>query len=229
MTRKLMLPLLAAAGTLAVGAPAANASSLGSKVGQLSGKVAGLSKAVSGLMDTDKGQNASIDRVNNRVDTVVKNVAGVLAAVPAVQDALTNPVTGLVGLNNARPKFVNFTITNTNVEPHNGAVINGSTPGFKSVTYTGTDSTGAQTYILDFGQDITKRVGITSVATPDLSGADDATITPCGVSSATINACNGVSPNSASASTALFTSGGTANPNGGLSGKLAFNVVFLAG
>jgi hypothetical protein len=170
-----MLPLLIAGATLAV-SPAANAASLGSKVGQLSGKVAGLTKAVNGLQDTDKGQNAAIDRVNGRVDTVVKNLASVLDALPVITKALNDPATGLAAQNAARPIGGIFTVEDpTNRPAHSGITVKSATSGFVTVKRIATEE-----YYLDFGRDVSKRVPVLVPVTPSTAKFVFGNVTNCG-------------------------------------------------
>lgn len=177
MRRKLMLPALAACALLAVSAPAATAkphkayaASIASKLSEVSGQLKALQKAVSQMEGVNKGQTTAISTVDGRVNTVVSNLAGVsakvdaiIAGVPAITAALTalkdgltainaalqNTTTGLVGLNLARPQFGIYSSAGTFL---GGTGTVGSGPKANVL------GTAGNAYVVDFGNDVSKRV-----------------------------------------------------------------------
>jgi hypothetical protein len=177
MRRKLLLPALLACSMLAISAPVvsakshAHSASLASSLSKISGAVKGLQKAVGNIVKVNLGQTGAIHGVDTRVDTVVANVAAVkatvdaiVAGVPAIVDGLTqlkagllaiqsalgNTTTGLVGLNLARPQFGNFS---------GAGVILGGTGQVTGASGPKTDAThpATGTYVVDFGNDVSKR------------------------------------------------------------------------
>ena len=168
MRRKLALPVLAACALFAVSAPAANAISAG-------GVIKIIQKALKPIQDVNAGQTAAINGVDKRVDTVVSNLAGVSAKVDAIlaaatntiqpallalkdgltaiQAALNNTTTGLVGLNLARPQFGVF--DNTGAIAGSTGLSGGSGP--TGAAFHGAGGL-ANFYIVDFGNDVSKRM-----------------------------------------------------------------------
>lgn len=158
----------------------AAAKSAGLAIGTLT---AGVTKA----QTTADGANSKADTILAQApaifDALTKLKDGLTAAgagLTAINAALQDPVTGLVGLNNARPKFAVIS----------GTAVAGSTPGFVGVTRV---TTGL--YILGFGQDVSKRAPQLSLNTPGVpvTGATPiGQILNCGGSDASKTACENV-------------------------------------
>lgn len=166
MSRKLLLPLLIAGSMLAGLAPssfAATEASQDRKISKARGAIKGLKKAISLIEDRNLGQTEAINRVDARVAALESKVTTVVSAateaLTKIQTALEDPVTGLRALNLARPKFASVTTSGT------GATVNGATPGFGSAVRIGTGR-----YILNFGDDMSKRAAQLSINTP-MAGA----------------------------------------------------------
>ena len=86
--RKLALPLLAAFAVLAVAAPAANAVTA-------KGVIAIVNKAIAPLKDINDGQTAAINRVDDRVTTVVADLTALSNKVDAIVAVATDSLTKL--------------------------------------------------------------------------------------------------------------------------------------
>lgn len=166
--RKLALPLLAVCAVFAVSAPAAQSATLGSKLSKVSGALKGLQKAVSLMDDVNKGQTGAINGVDARVTTVVANLDALdkkvtaitnaaTSALTTINSALTNSTTGLVGLNLARPQFGTF-LGNGTIAGGTGQVSGASGPKANATRL------AAGTYLVDFGNDVSKRALHTTAA-----------------------------------------------------------------
>jgi hypothetical protein len=168
-----MLPALAACALLAVSAPVASAhkahtaSSLSKKLSAASGAIKGLKKTVAALFNNDAGQVASIHNVDGKVVALDATVQTILSGVPAIvngltalQTALQNPTTGLVGLNLARPQFGTFASAGT-IIGGTGQVTGASGPKADATHPAG------GTYVVDFGNDVSKR-SLNVAASPGL-------------------------------------------------------------
>ncbi|MDX6641360.1 MAG: hypothetical protein QOF12_2371, partial [Solirubrobacteraceae bacterium] len=197
--RKLLLPALAACALLAAGAPVASAHkshvatvSLGTKLSRAAGAIKGLEKTVKALFNNDSGQKDAIHTVDGKVAALGATVQGILSGVPlitggltALGTALADPVTGLVGLNHARPQFGAFTGA--------GVIIGGTgqTTG-ASGPKANVISTGAVpgVYVVDFGNDVSLRVFSVNVFPPGPgTTVPSAGATDCGVSSSAAALC----------------------------------------
>ena len=152
--------LVASAVVLAIAVPAAHATPTRVVLSNINAAVKGLQTDVRNLRDADSGQAAAIHRVDQRVDTLVANlatlttkidgsVAAATAAFASVNAALTNPTTGLVGLNNARPQYGAFTST--------GAFIAGTGTVARGPSGNALGHTPAGRFVIDFGNDVSTR------------------------------------------------------------------------
>ena len=192
--RKLLLPALAACALLAAGAPVASAHkshvatvSLGTKLSRAAGAIKGLEKTVKALFNNDAGQKDAIHTVDGKVAALGVTVQGILDGVPAITNALKDPVTGLVGLNHARPQFGAFTGAGT-IIGGTGQTAGASGPKANVI------STGAipGVYVVDFGNDVSLRVFSVNVFPPGPgTTVPSAGATDCGVSSAAAALCAG--------------------------------------
>src|SRR4051794_38179040 len=108
--------LLVCAAALVVAAPTAHATPTRVVLSNINAAVKGLQTEVKALQGADLGQTAAIHRVDQRVDALVAGLAALTgkldtavsvatSALAQVNAALTNPSTGLVGLNSARPQY----------------------------------------------------------------------------------------------------------------------------
>lgn len=160
MTRKLMLPVLALCAFALVSTPA-----LAHK--KQAGAIAGLTKAVKSAYDEISGIKNALNETYDKTSTVDSRVtaldtkvnaitAGATAALTAINNALQNSTTGLVGLNLARPQFGAFSVA--------GAILGstglsgGSGPKTDAVKGSSSAPDRDGLYVVDFGNDVSKRV-----------------------------------------------------------------------
>lgn len=133
------------------------------------------------------------------------------AGLTAINAALQDPVTGLRALNLARPKFAVITTTpdNPNGTPPTtaGAAVGGSRPDFGGVT-----RVAEGVYVLNVGQDVSKRAPQLSVNVPRLPAgptvnlAGIGQILNCGASDGSRLACAGVGVTAADAPSRVLVS-----------------------
>jgi hypothetical protein len=196
--RKLLLPALAACALLAAGAPVASAhkahaaatTSLGTKLSRAAGAIKGLEKTAKALFNNDAGQKDAIHTVDGKVAALGATVQALVAGVPtivngltALQTALQDPVTGLVGLNLARPQFGNYSSTGTFLGG-TGTVASG--PKANAIGASG------GTFVIDFGNDVSKRVFSVNPF-PGSAAAGVPQVTDCANAGSTCGALQGVS------------------------------------
>jgi hypothetical protein len=213
--RKLLLPALAACALLAAGAPVASAHkshvatvSLGTKLSRAAGAIKGLEKTAKALFNNDAGQKEAIHTVDGKVAALGATVQTILSGVPAIvngltalQTALQDPVTGLVGLNLARPQFGNYSSTGTFLGG-TGTVASG--PKANAIGASG----GA--FVIDFGNDVSKRVFSVNPF-PGSAAAGVPQVTDCANAGSTCGGLQGVaSDTNVNHVLVLFGAGGTA-------------------
>jgi len=161
-------------------------------------KLAGL--AIARAQSTADTANGKADSILAQAPAIIDALTKLKDGLTAIQTALKDPVTGLVGLNNARPKFAVV----------NAGAFAGGTPGLTASSVT---RVAMGVYIIDFGQDVSKRapqLSLNSVSTA-LLGPTSNGVTPigqilnCGGSTTTMTACNTVRAGSGTVNHALIT------------------------
>ena len=185
-------------------------------------KLAGL--AIARAQSTANTANGKADSILAQAPAIIDALTKLKDGLTAIQTALKDPVTGLVGLNNARPKFAVIT-TDTKQSPPASSVA-GATPGFVGVT-----RRGAGVYVLNFGQDVSKRAPQVSINTPgpQVGGASGiGQIFNCGASDAARAGCEQVLPGSGNANNALVTTEAVVS-GAGQPADLTFTATEIAG
>jgi hypothetical protein len=113
--------------------------------------------AIDGLNAEDGTQNGRLDTLEGTVDQIVSAAGDIIAGLTAVGDGLTavnaalqDPVTGLVGLNNARPQYGVFEA--------DGNFLGGTGTGAGQGPGSDAFHAGDGTYVVDFANNVLNRV-----------------------------------------------------------------------
>jgi len=158
MRRKFLLPAFAACAMLVVGAPAASASKAHVSASNTAKAITFLLSAnkqkgsdIGALKDQVTGLTAAVKSIHDGLDPIVAAAPSILAGFTAINSALTDPVTGLVGLNHARPQFGAFNGADGTILGGTGQVTGASGPS----TNASHPTTGK--YLVDFGDNVSQR------------------------------------------------------------------------
>jgi len=157
MRRKFLLPAFAACAMLVVGAPAASASKAHVSASNTAKAITFLLSAnkqkgsdIGALKDQVTGLTAAVKSIHDGLDPIVAAAPSILAGFTAINSALTNTTTGLVGLNLARPQFGAFNADGT-IIAGTGQVTGASGPSGAAI------HNAPGKYIVDFGDNVSQR------------------------------------------------------------------------
>jgi hypothetical protein len=162
MRRKFLLPALAACAMLAIGAPVSSArtahATKTSATSFLLTAVKHLQSRAGTLEDLATGFKSAISSLNSTVEAIVAGVPAITSALTKINNALNNTSTGLVGLNLARPQFGTFKGSDGSILGGTGQVSGASGPKSNATR------AAAGTYVVDFGNDVSKRSLVVAIA-----------------------------------------------------------------